>query len=181
MTTKDYIYKSTIKETYGLTDSWIKRLGEPDRVVPNPHYRSKNSYLYARARVEAYIEEHQAEYNALLAGRAKRSERAKKAADHRANEMIEWASRVRIEIDRLPRRDRLERQAEETFYEFRSAERGDYDATFTPTDNAIIAHVRHTRTNYEYLLSQIEGKPGCHEAYLIIRERVDTEIAGVLT
>ena len=57
MNEKKYCYRTTLKIVYGLTESWIKRLGEPDKVVPNPHRRSTNSYLYLRERVEMFIEE----------------------------------------------------------------------------------------------------------------------------
>lgn len=48
------IYKSTIKKEFGLTEREIERLGEPDKVVKNPHYRSKSAYLYALDRVAAF-------------------------------------------------------------------------------------------------------------------------------
>ena len=45
-----YCYKITLKRQYGLTDSWIKRLGEPDKQVANPHYSSgPPASLYLRS------------------------------------------------------------------------------------------------------------------------------------
>lgn len=54
----DYITKSTLKKDYSLTDSLIKKLGEPDKIAPNPHYRSAAPMkLYLRERVEKWVEE----------------------------------------------------------------------------------------------------------------------------
>jgi hypothetical protein len=173
----DYIYKTTIKETYGLTDSWIKRMGEPDKTVPNPYYSSRKSYLYLRVRVEAFIDEHQDEYKKLLEGRAKRSARAKAIANQRESKLLHWARTVRINIGRLPKQlDTLTRRVEASFRDFRLFERDDVDARFTISANAVIAYVRHERTNYESLLGEISSKPGCNQAYIIIRDRVDDAI-----
>ncbi len=49
---EELAYKSTLKKTYGLTDSMIARLGPPYKIVPNPHYRSKTSSLYNRERLD---------------------------------------------------------------------------------------------------------------------------------
>lgn len=35
-----YVYRSTLKSEYRLTDGLIKRLGPPDKEVANPHYWS---------------------------------------------------------------------------------------------------------------------------------------------
>src|SRR6185369_8921332 len=54
----DYITKSTVKSDYGLTDSMLKELGEPDKLAPNPHYRSSAPMqLYLRERVEKWAAE----------------------------------------------------------------------------------------------------------------------------
>ena len=179
--TTEYIYKSTIKNTYGLTDSWIERIGEPDKIVPNPHYRSRKSYLFLRARVEAFIDEHQKEYEAFLVKGNQRRVKAQAVADRRIKELIEWAHDVELVIDRLPKHlNTLESEAERQFYSFRTFERDDYDTTFTMSYNALVAHVRHQYTNYEYLLIQIERKPGCHDAYIVIRNRCDDLIKAQL-
>jgi hypothetical protein len=48
-----YIYWSTVKER-GWSDFMIEMyLGKPDKIVPNPHHRSRCSQLYALKRVIA--------------------------------------------------------------------------------------------------------------------------------
>ena len=48
-----YIYRSTLKER-GWSDFMIEMyLGKPDKIVPNPHYRSRRSQLYTSKRVIA--------------------------------------------------------------------------------------------------------------------------------
>lgn len=172
-----YVYKTTIKEAYGLTDSWIKRLGEPDKVAPNPHYRSKKSYLYLRRRVEAFIGAHQDEYDELLKKRAARSAKMQAIADRRVEALLSWAEKSPVQVGELPRQlAKLKRRLTDDFQNFRAYQHGDFLGEFTMSPNAIVAHVRHTSTNYEDLLLQIEGKPGCHVAYLIIREHCDAAI-----
>lgn len=71
----DYITKATIKADYGLTDSLIKKLGEPDKVVPNPHYRSSAPMqLYLRERVEQFVEDNAETIKKILARRKKQAE-----------------------------------------------------------------------------------------------------------
>jgi hypothetical protein len=55
----DYITKFTMKHDYNMTDALIKKLGEPDKVVTNPHYHSSPPMqLYLRERVAKWVEEH---------------------------------------------------------------------------------------------------------------------------
>ncbi|MFQ5796231.1 MAG: hypothetical protein ACE5JP_14440 [Candidatus Bipolaricaulia bacterium] len=177
----EFVYKTTLKTVYGLTDSWIKRLGPPDKEVPNPHRLSTKSYLYRRARVELFIEAHQAEYERLLSKRAERSKRATAVADRRAQSLLTWAKDVPIVVNELPRRLRdLERATEAAFVDFRAWERNDYDTEFTMSYNALVAFVRHNATDYEWLLSEIEGKPGCGEAYLVLKQRANQAVESKL-
>lgn len=156
-----YAYKTTLKNVYGLTESWIKRLGEPDKLVPNPHYSSApQGKLYLRARVELFIEENQAEYDKLLAGRAARQARGEKAAATRMAkyrdrvEVLEkWGRQCKIIIQELPRSlERLEKDVWEAGLELSR------DGFFTMSYNAILAYTRHNLTNYESLLYEFEEK-----------------------
>jgi len=170
----EYVYKTTLKKTYGLTDSWIKRLGEPDKVVPNPCYRSKQSYLYLRRRVEAFIDAHQDEYDKLLEGQAARSAKMQLVADRRTQELLTWAQDSSVQVAGLPHQlDRLKQHVVNDFQTFQIFNHPNWDGEFTMSAKAIIAYVRHTLTNYEALLAEIEGKPGCHAAYQVIRARVN--------
>lgn len=176
----EYCYKSTLKQGYGLPDSWITRLGDPDKMVPNPHYKTGSiSYLYLRSRVEAFIEEHQEQYRILLERRSRQRQASKSAAARRASDLVKWAESVTIQVGNLPATlDELYDLAEVSFYtrlpEWRS------DDVFYRAPGAIVAHVRHGHSNYEGLLGSIEGKPGCAEAYQIIKDRVNRLIDETL-
>lgn len=161
-----HCYKTTLKTTYGLSDAWIKKLGEPDMVVPNPHYKKYNSYLYLRERVEAFIEENQDAWNKLQERRVKRSKISSEIAERKRQELLEWAENVKIKTASLPKSlGKLERLTQKNGSAF-------YD-DFILSANAVVAYVRHNCTNYELLLDEQSGKIGTHFAYMIIRDRVN--------
>jgi len=168
-----YIYKTTIKTTYGLTDAWIKRLGSPDKEVPNPYYRSRRSYLYLRQRVEDFIDDHREEYDKLIAGRAERSRRANEVMSRRIRELVDWAETVQIEIGHLPERLGQLKKATVSRHELFEMMRGRDWSEFILSLRAIVAYVRHNMSNYETLLGQCKSQPGTHLAYCIIRNRID--------
>jgi hypothetical protein len=164
---KDLIYKSTVKQTYGLSDGWIARIGEPDKIVQNPHYRSgMQAYLYSRARVEAFIEAHQEEYDAYQVKRAKRSARMSAVAQEKREKLLQWARAAQITVEPLS-------VSWKKLLEVVLFNGYQWHDDFTLSPNAVLAHVRHNQTNYHELLAQIESQTGCNEAYPIIRERVD--------
>lgn len=177
-----FAYKTTIKNMYRLPESWIKRLGEPDKLVRNPHYPSRQSALYLRARVEAFIEAHQAEYDALLQKQAIRSERASAVADAARRHLQEWAANVEIEIEPLPESKRqLEEQTVKRHEAFHALMYGTEAPPFTLSRNALLAYVRHTFTNYDQLLSEIDGKVGVGTAYTMLKARVNQIMEQRLT
>lgn len=58
-----YITKTTLKQTYLLSDKWIKRLGKPDLITENPHHHKfSDMQLYSKQRVEAFLAENAEEY-----------------------------------------------------------------------------------------------------------------------
>jgi hypothetical protein len=68
-----YIYRSAVKER-GWSDFMIEMyLGKPDKIVPNPHYGSQRSQLYALKRVIAA--EHAREFEEWRATSAARHAR----------------------------------------------------------------------------------------------------------
>lgn len=177
-----FAYKTTIKNTYRLPESWIKRLEPPDKLVHNPHYPSRPSALYLRARVEAFIEAHQAEYDALLQQQAIRSQRAGAVADAARRRLQEWAANVEIEISPLPESKRqLEEQMVKRHESFHGLVYGTEAPPFTLSQNALLAYVRHTFTNYDQLLNEIEGKVGIVDAYTTLKARVNQLIEQRLT
>lgn len=67
----EYISKSVLKQKYLLSDSWIKRLGEPNRKVENPRSFSHPINLYSRQRVEKFLADNAEEYAQWLNKRDK--------------------------------------------------------------------------------------------------------------
>lgn len=62
-----YLTKTTLRSTYLLSQGWIKRLGEPDKVLENPHHHKwSDMQLYSKQRVERFLAEHAEEYAAWL-------------------------------------------------------------------------------------------------------------------
>ena len=65
-----YICKSTLRQTYLLSDRWIKQLGTPDLIQENPHHKKfAPMHLYSRQRVEQFLAEHAEEYARWLSDR----------------------------------------------------------------------------------------------------------------
>ena len=78
---KEYVYKSTLRGTYGLTPSMIEELEPPDKLVTNPHYRSSPfACLFLIERVEKWVDENQDRLQKARISRARRSVAAKKGA-----------------------------------------------------------------------------------------------------
>lgn len=161
---KKYVYKSTLKNVYGLTNSLIKQLGEPDLCVKNPHHRSASAYLYLIERVEKWIEDHQAEVDRVKAFHLVRSQRAKEVYTDRYRQLVEWASTVEITVD-WP--DDIRADADAYYAD-------DYDY-YGVSEGGVLAYARHNCTNYHELLSNLRGPlvPGANEAYMIIKRRVN--------
>lgn len=68
----NYITKSTLKDRYLLSDSWIKRIGNPDLICDNPHHHRWSSMrLYSRQRVEQFLADNAKEYSEWLDERDK--------------------------------------------------------------------------------------------------------------
>lgn len=160
---KKYVYKSTLRDVYGLTAGMIAQLGEPDLRVKNPHHRSTSAYLYLIERVERWIEEHQVEVDKVKAARPTRSARAKAQYEQRRQQLMDWAASVVIEVT-WP--DDIFKAAE-SYY----ADEEDY---YGVSEGGLVAYARHNCTNYHDLLNHLRGfVPGGDEAYQIIKHRVN--------
>lgn len=62
-----YITKTRLKDTYCLSKGWLQKLGDPDLVLPNPHYkRGVEMQLYLVGRVEDFLKERAEEYASWL-------------------------------------------------------------------------------------------------------------------
>jgi hypothetical protein len=67
-----YITKGKLQSAFELSDSWVKRLGKPDLICENPHYKNSNPMLlYSTKRVTNFLADHAEEYAIWLDKREK--------------------------------------------------------------------------------------------------------------
>ena len=64
-----FIMKSTLKEKYLLSEGWIKRIGEPDKISYNQYLREVK--LYSQKRIDTFLSENAEEYSKWLIKRDK--------------------------------------------------------------------------------------------------------------
>ncbi|MBH8566708.1 hypothetical protein I8748_31930 [Nostoc sp. CENA67] len=68
----NWITKTQLKEKYLLSDGWIKKIGEPDKLLDNPHYRNASRIkLYSRKRIEKFLADNAEQYAKWLDERDK--------------------------------------------------------------------------------------------------------------
>jgi hypothetical protein len=169
---KKYVYKSTLSKEFGLSPSLIDEIGEPDKFVPNPHYRSgPEASLYAVERVEQWIQANQDRVDEARAARAKRSESARRVHEKRRSEKrvkaLDWVRHVPLEIDALP--EDLLSKAQKHY--------GLRKQIHIRTEKGLLAFVRRYLSNYGRLRSEISDHDWWvqDELYAELRSRIDNE------
>jgi hypothetical protein len=174
--TTQYVYKTTLAKTYGLTPKLIALLGPADKEVPNRHHRSgPPSLLYAVDRVEQFVTEHAAEVADAASRRKARSESAARGVVTKTTKLIDGIDEIGLTWSELPRKYQtlLDRAASHAVARYGAA-------AHTPGYAGVVATVRHEFTNYDELLRLIHGKVGSSAAYESIRSRLDDEIEAKL-
>lgn len=167
----DLIEWKIVRCVYGLPCSWIQELGAPDGIAPHPHDPLRYRLFYSRNRVEGFIDCRREEYLRMLVTRARESRQNELSLCGQANALIAWARTVEITIKSLPSSMASLKLETQHFFETKGS--GD----FRMSDNAIVAHIRHGRTNYNQLISRLKSRmPGATTAYLIIRHRTNALI-----
>ncbi len=168
---KEYVYKSTLRDTYGLTPSMIEELEPPDKLVPNPYYTTGYpASLFLIERVEVWVDENQDRLQKARISRARRSQAAKKV--HEKNQTversraIEWIDKTEIELEPLP--DDLIETAKRHYILRETVD--------LMTEKGVKAYVRHHCSNYNKLLQEIYQYDGwlSEELYQRLRKRIDT-------
>lgn len=53
----EFVFKSNLRERYGLTPKMIEQLGGPDKIIVNPHYSQKTASLYRVDKIERWLAE----------------------------------------------------------------------------------------------------------------------------
>lgn len=174
----EVIPRTIVRHVYGLPPSWIRQLGRPDQIKPHPRHLGKTIALYSRCRVEALIEARQPAYLQMLIRRAKQYRRYTAETCRQAHDLIAWARTVEIVVAALPQTvAQLEQETTASFLLNCAGENGD---PFVLTPKAMVAHVRHTCTNYHQLLNRLQRGPGTTVAYLILKRRVNQVVRKTL-
>lgn len=172
----DKIYRTTAKKEYSLTDKQLDTL-QCEEVV-NPRYKSgSKARLYRRADVErlaASITKEEKE------AKAKRSASARQAAEKRKDELIRAVESLPITVHKLSKGE-VKRRAIDNYNSAERRNRGGLYASLTSDENFLeriaVNYVRHSLTPYERVMDDISGKPGFHEAYIVLKERILEKIA----
>ena len=172
MAEEKYITTATLKADRAWTDRLIRKfLAEPDKVAPNPYYRTTGAMrLYALSRVEA-IEATEA-FAAECATAERRRKAFAKAVITRSINMDAAMEAAEIKIVAGKTCEQIRDLAIQTHG-------GNYMSDPGPFyfDNRVAVNcIRHNLTNYESLWQSCNrGRTG-ETAYQILRKRVDERI-----
>lgn len=186
-----YVYETTLRMTYGMTPSMIQELGEPDKVVTNPHFQSAApGCLYLVDRVEAWVDENQERIKKARESRSRRSAamkgvHRKKRAERRRLEQ----QQMRLEEERFSKEQEwlqtlpitIVKPLPTTLMSDAMRYRNQYGHSPTNPERAILNHVRHRYTNYHTLLKEIETKEFPYRLHPLLRQRVNAVVMEVLT
>jgi hypothetical protein len=178
------ITQSTLKQR-GWTPKAVEMfLGDPDKTVPNPHYKKAAPMrLWELTRVEA-AEQSQP----FIEWRSKTSKRRQKQSETMARvmevkrqETIDWvATEIQPQIDRALYQvtdgetlKHLEQKAVDSWYELQLDSWHNYDCEKPGLDSLALEtrirwvknYVRHQLTAYERLIYQTYGEVGRQQAY----------------
>jgi len=172
---------SGIKLKYGVTDAVIKKLGEPDKVVDNPHSKGAPPMkLYEVKRVDEFIVKLKAERPGYMAQMRTRQNRAKKAVDTKLKNMGFLTENL---ISNLIIKDYDARNIPSLTVKQHINHLLDlHDGCYTEDDgwqssfNSEVAYIRHQLTNYETILATIKGKVGTEESYQRIKAILNEKI-----
>jgi len=158
--TETWLTKTGVKNKYRFPESWIKRLEEFDKRVPNPlpGRQDVSMHLLSSTRVEAFIAEHREEYESMLLRWEKLSLAASKAAQQKREETLEWARTVDLGIRSEPE----DLQAAADKYYRRNGVNG----------RGILDMLLHAYTDYGDLYEYLWGQVGKEEAIFILCERI---------
>ena len=180
----DMVNLSGLKER-GWTPALIERfLGEPDKLVPNPHYRSGPSMrLYFLKRVKA--SESGKRFQKAFASKATMRQASKTrgiaVSRQKRDELFEWVDTLTISLPTYSE-DALFQNAVRHYKQlWDDREQFDKTASVDSDRNFLLRisvnYLRHECTSYENLLEKVHGKVGVNEARLDIKIRVLTAIA----
>ena len=167
----------------GWTDALIRQLlGEPDRLVDNPHYRSAAPMrLYALTRVEAVEASHA--WQETQGARHARKDAAQRATQTKREALLRAIAALDILVAVLPEAELTARACDH--YNAMQDERERWDSLpATPQSHPdflrriTVNMLRHRYSSYERQLATVYGKVGVREAYAQINQKVYDAIAA---
>lgn len=181
---KRYVYKTTLRNSYGMTPKMIEELGDADKYVANPNWKTGpyESSLYLIERVEEWVEDNQDRLEKAKASRAIRSAAMKavhkeKQTQHRKEEKErlrkgkDWADKVEIIVKQpLPKTLLADARRYKDFGR----------TVYAPDGRKLRNHVRHKYTNYHLLLQEIGQWEVRGEVYEHLRKRLDAIVEEVV-
>lgn len=173
---------TTLRER-GWTPALVRRfLGEPDKLAPNPAYRSAAPMrLYAEARVLAAEGEETFRHAQAIA--QARASAARKTAQRRARDLLAAVERMEVEVVAVPLVDARRRAIRNYNARLLARERWDAEPAGEDSDPAFLERItvnfiRHRLTDYDTALEEVAGRVGVEAAVAAIRRRVYEAIAA---
>jgi hypothetical protein len=175
---KEYISVAGIKAEFHVTSMIIKRLGEPDLLVDNPHYKcAPQMKLYKRARVEQLVKSLKVELPGFMARMGRRQERANRAVATKQRSMDKLASELVASLVIQPYNAAdIPTLAEQQHALHEIDVYGDVVHTWEGGFGAEVAYIRHNLTNYHEALDRIRGRVGAGAAYESIKKALNDRI-----
>lgn len=181
---KKYISRAGLKGKRGWTDLLIKRfLPEPDLITTNPYYKSSPEMKLWLIDIIDEIEQ-KPEFKAMFYSASNRKKSANKAVETKKSQILSYVRNIKIIIPDIDKEQLIQKACESynNHKSWLSYERG-YDFTpASPTSDEYflnritLNYLRHRCTRYERELEEIFGKVGTQEAYMILKERINSAI-----
>jgi len=165
----------------GWTDALVTRfLGEPDELVPNPHYKSAAPMrLYYLDRV--VIAETTDDFKAAQVKAKARSDTGKAVADAKRVETMRQIDAFEFKVPLLEKEALIDRACHH--YNRLWRDRGEYDKAASPAsdptflERITVNYLRHACSKYERQLERQFGKIGADDARLAVKKKVLATIA----
>ena len=177
---REYIYANTIVTERKWTKTLIQKfLGEPDKYVSNPHYRSSpQAKLYKTERVKEV--EGTEEFQKAFAASRKMSESRKKSAEKQKQEILDEWSDYSVSLSELDE-DTLYQVAIDAYNDHQcaidSCEFASLNSDRSFLDRIAVNYLRHECCDYEECLADIKGRVGVADAYVLIKKKILDQIA----
>lgn len=161
MTNDKLISKQQIKKEYGLTNTLIEKLGNPDCVKLNPRYRSAPPMQqYLTSRVVEFIEN-----NIDIIAKTKiRKNSANKAVITKTKKSY---AKLLLILQEFELQDKQRIHIKKLAINYYNNRYGNYDDEIS--ERAMCSFIRHQLTNYDEILDSISGLVGKSTLYLLIK------------